>query len=296
MTNSSPEKQKSWLMRCKAYWLGEWFDPHTSFLKLPSFWAPFIIILLLFTLLCWKVASDNDLVGSWSWTVQDMYEWFKIPFWVLALLIPVIGLCNANHKSEQARESMRITGDQNKFANYYKHAEEFSKHCKVIEDQYRGAKLNISARKLHAALYPDGKKDLRVNMDLIKRYEVQLAAINHVALTLITKATTDKTVERNDSGIVRSGLAVLLKDFSSFMSAESILVAPIAKIENIGFLGFSEGDADSLNKVYCFYIVLQQIIQFDPEIENILLQEFRKFFEQVIELQRIGIKRNYPNS
>lgn len=149
MQNSSAEKLKSWLMRCKAYWLGEWFDPHTSFLKLPSFWAPFIIILLLFSLLCWKVASDNQLVLSWNWTVQGMYEWFRIPFWVLALLIPVIGLFNANHKSEQARAAMELTRSQNNFANYFKHFDEFKVHMKAVE-----ISGDVNLRAMHKIVFP----------------------------------------------------------------------------------------------------------------------------------------------
>lgn len=290
----------NWLLgilpRFKNFWFSDWFDPKKSYLTLPAFWGPFIIISLLAFVAFLKVTVDEGLKFDITGDLTEWYKWFQVPIWILSLLIPVIGLCNANHKSEQARESIRITGDQNRFANYYKHAEEFSKHCKVIEDQYKDAKLNIASRKLHAALYPDGKtKDLRANTDLIKRHEVQLAAINHVTLAFIGKATAAKTVELDDAKIVRSGLTVLFKDLSSFLSVENALVKAIAKIENIGIFGFSEIDVDALNKVYGFYIVLQKIIQFDPEIENILLPEFRKFFEQVIEMQRIGIKRSFPN-
>jgi hypothetical protein len=100
MKHNSDNKNNRFVFMTKAYWLGEWFDPHVSFLRLPSFWVPFLIILAVFVILCTKVSFDEHLVFSRSWTVQCMYEWFKIPFWVLALLIPAVGLFNANHKSE----------------------------------------------------------------------------------------------------------------------------------------------------------------------------------------------------
>jgi len=137
----------------KAYWLGEWFDPHVSFLRLPSFWVPFLIILAVFVILCSKVSFDEHLVFSRSWTVQCMYEWFKIPFWVLALLIPVVGLFNANHKSEQAKAAMELTKSQNNFANYYKHMEEFSKYIDSIVGQVATPTSFANYRPLHSLIF-----------------------------------------------------------------------------------------------------------------------------------------------
>lgn len=154
MKHGSTEKPKSWLMRCKTYWLGEWFDPHTSFLKLPAFWAPFIIIVFFFAFLCWRVTVDNQLVIGVGGTVQEMYDWFKIPLWVLALLIPVIGLFNANHKSEQAKAAMELTRSQNNFANYYKHMEEFSKYVDSVIGSKTVPTTFAYYRPLHSLIFP----------------------------------------------------------------------------------------------------------------------------------------------
>lgn len=116
------------LIQAKNFWRTRWFDPHESFLKLKSFWVPFVVIIVGFIFLCWKVSDTYLLEFSWNWDLQNMYEWFKIPLWELALLIPVLGLFNANHKSEQSKASMELTRSQNNFANYYKHLEEFEKY------------------------------------------------------------------------------------------------------------------------------------------------------------------------
>lgn len=128
MSNNLNKKRKTWLPIHKQNWIGDWFDPYESYLRLPSFWWPFTIIIIGVALASWKVISDQELEWGLDSRVEQWYEWFKIPLWVLALLIPVLGLLNANHKSEQTRAQMELTRSQNNFANYYKHLEEFEKY------------------------------------------------------------------------------------------------------------------------------------------------------------------------
>lgn len=182
MKHMSTHEKKNWFMRCKAYLFGDWFDPHTSFLKLPSFWLPFLAILALFVLLCFKVVSDEQLIFAENWAVQEMYEWFKIPFWVLALLIPVIGLFNANHKSEQARAAMELTKAQNNFANYYKHMEEFSKYIDSIIDSKTAPTTFAYYRPLHSLIFPSSHKSNYSVNKLTEQYMEEFLD-NFIAIT-----------------------------------------------------------------------------------------------------------------
>lgn len=152
MAKNLNKKRKTWLPIHKENWFGDWFDPHESYLRLPSFWWPFTIIIIGVALVSWKVIHDQDLVWGLDSRVEQWYEWFKIPLWVLALLIPVLGLFNANHKSEQARASMELTKAQNNFANYYKHLQEFESYMKANPTSYKYLK-NVNHRLLHSVIY-----------------------------------------------------------------------------------------------------------------------------------------------
>lgn len=200
MKHNSEDKQSSFVFMTKAYWLGEWFDPHTSFLKLPSFWAPFLIIIAIFAFLCWKVSFDEHLVFSRSWTVQNMYDWFKIPFWVLALLIPVVGLFNANHKSEQAKAAMELTKSQNNFANYYKHMEEFSKYIDSIIGQEAAPTNFANYRPLHSLIFPLAHKSDYSVSKLTEQY-IEEFLDNFIAIT--------KELNGRSAGEVLEGLSLL---------------------------------------------------------------------------------------
>jgi len=156
--DSENSKSNNWFKKkwaqFKEFWSSEWFDPHKSFLKLKSFWWPFTVIAIAFGLLLWKVVTDQELEWGLDATLEQWYEWFKIPFWVLALLIPVIGLFNSNHKSEQARAAMELTRSQNNFANYYKHIEEFSKYVDTIVGTQTDPATFVHSRSLHSLIFP----------------------------------------------------------------------------------------------------------------------------------------------
>lgn len=162
----------------KEVWTKDWFDPYSSFLRLKSFWIPFLIITITFIVLCWKTSIEKGLTLDFiNWTVSSMYEWFKIPLWTLALLIPIIGIFNANHKSEQSKESLKLTGEQNRFSNYYKHLEEFEKFIKVEEPlllRKFGYKI-LDSRELHRRLFPNC---LSGNFQLDQRVANQLIEIS----------------------------------------------------------------------------------------------------------------------
>jgi hypothetical protein len=54
---------------------------------------------------------------------------FRIPIGIVALAVPIFAILAANHRSEQSREQMRLSSEQNIFSNHYKHVEEFEKYC-----------------------------------------------------------------------------------------------------------------------------------------------------------------------
>lgn len=75
-------------------------------------------------------------------------EFYKVPTAFLAIGLTLVGLCAANHRSEQTKRQIERTANQitltnsqieltkiqNNFSNYYKHIEEFEKYCKDHKD------------------------------------------------------------------------------------------------------------------------------------------------------------------
>lgn len=131
------------------------FAADQSFLKLPVLWytvgsfvfTAVIVYLLMLTNSNLELCFSKDCVNYWA-------ESFKVPLAIVALLIPIVGLLNANHKSEQAREALQLSKSQNEFVNYYKHLEEFSKYTKALEEQY--IEFKVEPRKLHSILFAHG--------------------------------------------------------------------------------------------------------------------------------------------
>ncbi|EGQ7857877.1 hypothetical protein H9W03_002885 [Vibrio parahaemolyticus] len=128
------------------------FDPHKSFIELPVVWL-FIFIIFVLALLCGLlIAANTPLVLSFS---SDGFNYFlssfRFPLGILALIIPIVALLAANHRSEQTKEQIRVTNMQNVFSNHYKHIEEFKKYID-------GLKINsmndVRIRKLHKKMFP----------------------------------------------------------------------------------------------------------------------------------------------
>jgi hypothetical protein len=79
---------------------------------------------------------------------NNLLHIFKVPIGILALLIPFAALYAAAHRSEQTKRQIQLTSDQNRFANYFRHREEFSQY---IEKHANGNFVNDSV--LHKQLF-----------------------------------------------------------------------------------------------------------------------------------------------
>lgn len=126
-------------------------------------------------------------------------ELFKVPGTFLAMGLAAVSLVATNHRSEQTSlqisrtsKQIEITEQQNKFANYYKHIEEFEKYItatsvpKVLplepfaEITRESLEVYIlSTRDLHADLFPNAiNGTLEVSPQAIsdfQMYTIQLA-------------------------------------------------------------------------------------------------------------------------
>lgn len=132
------------------------FDPEKSFFQLPIVWGTVFLFVIVATILTAIILTNSNLQIDLSYTGFNLWITIhKLPLAILALLIPVIAVLAANHRSEQTKESISLTKSQNRFSNYYKHLEEFIKYTTKLEEKHSGLKIN--ARKLHGHLFQNSR-------------------------------------------------------------------------------------------------------------------------------------------
>ncbi|HCH2826085.1 TPA: hypothetical protein NKS99_000652 [Vibrio parahaemolyticus] len=131
----------------------ELFDPNKSFIALPIVWWFVCIIVLIAFLLTLVIAINTPLSKDFS---ADGFNYFlsafRFPLGVLALIIPIVALLAANHRSEQTKEQIRVTNLQNVFSNHYKHIEEFKKYVEGLGIESMN---DLRIRKLHKKMFPN---------------------------------------------------------------------------------------------------------------------------------------------
>lgn len=292
MYNNLNKKRKTWLPIHKENWFGDWFDPHESYLRLPSFWWPFTIIMIGVVLVSWKVIDDQELVWGLDSRVEQWYEWFKIPLWVLALLIPVLGLFNANHKSEQTRASMELTKAQNNFANYYKHLEEFSKYVGIVSKDF-DPYVKVSVKALHSKLFP-----------LADQGDYQIAfgdgSVLHAAYEMVRR--TIKDIQRIDrecsvAALVEPGAGVLRHQMTYGLFFKNYFVFKelipdgvfVADNDDEGLIcQVSASEVEQINRNFVMLKLLDEISLFDAKTE-LPYKEFHFHYKNAFDAVRANL-------
>ena len=112
------------------------FDPHKSLLELGVIRLAASLLILAFLFSTFAISAHKELFWKFDYEgFNYAIKIFKVPFGIAALAIPIMGILAANHRSEQSREQMRLTSEQNIFSNHYKHVEEFEKYCIRVHDR-----------------------------------------------------------------------------------------------------------------------------------------------------------------
>ncbi|ELV8587877.1 hypothetical protein ACWOVX_000954 [Vibrio vulnificus] len=154
--------------------LSRYFDPNESFLSLKVLWVV-VAIHVFFAVLAFVTICVNTPL-QWNLSANGFNSFisiFRFPLSILALIIPVVALLAANHRSEQTKEQIRVSNYQNVFQNYYKHLDEFIKYSDAQNHE-----LVCSPRHIHRLLFPDaasGKFEL--DQRFIEKVEERLSAI-----------------------------------------------------------------------------------------------------------------------
>lgn len=128
----------------------EWFDPHKSFLTLRIVWVTVLILVTMSILSAVIIVFNSELELDLSYSgFNHFISIFRFPLAIAALIIPVVALLAANHRSEQTKEQIKVTNSQNIFSNYYKHIEEFIKYLSPRIDK------QVDLRFAHSKVFPE---------------------------------------------------------------------------------------------------------------------------------------------
>lgn len=135
-----------------------WFNPDKPFFHLWVVRLTFLSIISFSTLVAFGIADTLTFTKCYSSTCfNNTLVNFKVPLGILSLLIPIIAVFAANHRSEQTKRQIVLSQEQNNFTNYYKHLEEFEKYFdKVEEKTIRKGVDTYDARSIHSIFFPDG--------------------------------------------------------------------------------------------------------------------------------------------
>lgn len=264
--------------------MSNWFDPHKSFLKLKIVWLFIFFLVTISALISYIIIKNTSLVIDPSANGFNYFVVvFKVPLGILALIIPIVALLAANHRSEQTKEQIRVTGVQNNFANFYKHMEEFDKYNESLErDKYN---FFEKGRLLHNIIYPNARDgDYAISYKLT---QLLIDANAHMQYFSTDRWSLEKELDKNEA----SNLFGPLRDLMYHISNEEYKIY----LDDVLLRGFSQVFSDSSKEsqvksaysyisMYLFYISminrrLSVLFRFSseyPPIKTLLYCEFKQ--------------------
>ncbi|WP_135457657.1 hypothetical protein [Vibrio echinoideorum] len=157
----------------------KYFDPQKSFLHLQVVWGAISALLTFAIVIALVIIFNTSLVWDLSANGFNYFIFvFRFPLGILAMIIPIVALLAANHRSEQTKEQIKATGLQNNFSNYYKHLEEFVKYSqenlKDIQD--------LDFRLIHKRIYPNSQEgDYEICRELFQALESSSTLISGIS-------------------------------------------------------------------------------------------------------------------
>jgi len=278
------------------------FDPHKSFLSLKILWfvvATHFAVAAIFSIL---ITYNSNLTPSYDYTgFNNALNIFKIPLGILALIIPIVALLAANHRSEQTKEQMRLASENNNFSNFYKHTEEFESYLSEHEE----SKTKISLpRKFHRLAFPGAKHgDFRVGEKIGLKIDEYILDIILASAGLNDQKTWIEAADKLDFLIQKYAQTFYIKSYYSSTSGNSIPVfertvfIPDGDVKNliISIKNISEKIRDALlfDERYEPSEILTKVIEFDynkiPSSNITNISNYKPFDFQTLFLEKVTV-------
>lgn len=191
------------------------FSPDKSFLSLWQVWITIIAILLVAGYLSYEIYSSDSYTSCHTANCYNSFlNDFKFPLGIVTLLIPLLAIYAAQHRSEISIAQIEATESQNRFTNYYKHLEEFQR---LME------KSEISdIRELHKTLFPNAKDgSYSIDEKLIANLIVALQKIHQTLKELERFVGSLKHGELSESENTEKSVNLLLVAYEPLLNIRS---------------------------------------------------------------------------
>ncbi|ELI1839073.1 hypothetical protein RQV73_001740 [Vibrio fluvialis] len=249
------------------------FDPQKSLIELKILWFVVGGFICFATVVALIVGMNSQITPDYSYAgFNHALVVFRVPLAILALIIPIVALLAANHRSEQTKEQIRVANEQNSFSNYYKHIEEFEKYLNKIWN----SKLHTSSpRKMHKVLFPNARYgDFSIADSVWESFNSMVTRFVEQSTELTTCSKPDQnrilvemqhTVRKfadsllltsyagsSGSGITYDGVQIIVQDGDI-----KLFVSQIQKVANI------VNDACSFELAYEPSETLKQVLEID---------------------------------
>lgn len=147
----------------------ETFDPNSTFFDLPIVWRTVGFFTGLSLLVSILIVMNGNYTFEPSAAGFNLFiKDFSFPLGILSLLIPVIAVYGAQHRSAMMVEQIKESQNQNAFANYYKHQEEFEKFVnQILSNMKMEEKLTVTNYAvLYKMMFPSNDvTHLKLEMD-----------------------------------------------------------------------------------------------------------------------------------
>lgn len=263
------------------------FDPHKSFLSLKILWIVVAIHFAIAAIFSIIIIYNSNLTPRYDYAgFNNALNIFKIPLGILALIIPIVALLAANHRSEQTKEQMRLASENNNFSNFYKHTEEFESY--LTEHEESKTKISLP-RKFHRLAFPGAKHgNFKVGERIVSKIDEHLLDIILESAGLNDQQKWAEAADRLDFLIQRYAETFYIKSYYSSTSGNSVPV-----FERTVFIP----DGDLKNLIVSVKIISEKIrdaLLFDERYEpSELLTEVIEFDYSKIPSSNITNASNY---
>ncbi|MBL4261737.1 hypothetical protein [Vibrio fluvialis] len=194
------------------------FDPEISFLDLRVVRITIGIMLSASIVMALIIYNQTRLELRFDYEgFNNLLNIFKVPLGFSALIIPIVALLAANHRSEQTKKQIEVTNKQNCFSNYYKHLEEFEKHFQKYESVNRNM-TRLDSRHMHGLMFPRALEgDYRVSDNYLNIYDFIYDMLEKISYSYVNETLINhKQLNKEITGyLAQKGFRELNKAYSN---------------------------------------------------------------------------------
>lgn len=250
------------------------FDPKKSLFLLPVLRVTIYSI----TFLAFIVGLTIALHSNLEWRLDGegfnyFVQQFKVPLGIWALLIPLVAVIGANHRSVQTKEQIEKTTEQNIFANHYKHLEEFGTYLKTILE-LESSEL-FDARKVHHRLYPNTLEgDLALSKEVLVKIEVVFKEIvsNFKQLNGDCRTTQVTSIDGVELALSQLEYSLYSECTANLISKTTGGSANVVSKAGDGSVIPASETPITMRSLFTIWIaraqIIKSILEFDPRVDS----------------------------